>query len=135
MRSQRKRPHAPGGKTDSADRPGWGLALRPPAPTALHAETLTIGFDEYLVISFTSSPSTHGVDASGSRATRGRLTEAEREVARLVVAGLSNEAIARRRNVSLRTIANQVSSIYRKLAIRSRRELSALQGCGMTGDR
>ena len=65
----------------------------------------------------------------------GRLTEAEREVARLVVAGLSNEGIARRRNVSLRTIANQVSSIYRKLAVRSRRELSALQGHGATGDR
>ena len=125
----------PHGTSASADRPGWGLALRPPGPAALHAATFTIGFEEYLVFSFASSADTPAVDADGGRATRERLTEAEREVARLVVAGLSNEGIARRRNVSLRTIANQVSSIYRKLAVRSRRELSALQGHGATGDR
>ncbi len=125
----------PQGTSESADRPGWGLAVRPPAPAALHVETFTIGCEEYLVLSFASSANTPAFDANRSRTTRGRLTEAEREVARFVVAGLSNEGIARRRNVSLRTIANQVSSIYRKLAVRSRRELSALQGLGATGDR
>ncbi len=130
-----KRPQMPQGTSGSADRPGWGLALRPPAPAELHAETLTIGFEEYLVLSFPSSASAPALDANGGHTTRGGLTEAEREVAKLVVAGLSNEAIARRRNVSVRTIAKQVSSIYRKLAVRSRRELSALQGYGATGDR
>jgi DNA-binding NarL/FixJ family response regulator len=130
-----KRPRMPQGTSGSADRPGWGLALGPPAPAELHAETLRIGFEEYLVLSLPSSASAPAFDANGGHTTRGGLTEAEREVAKLVVAGLSNEAIARRRNVSVRTIAKQVSAIYRKLAVRSRRELSALQGYGATGDR
>jgi DNA-binding NarL/FixJ family response regulator len=103
-----------------------GLALGPPYSNALGAETFRVGFDEYVVFSFVSSARVE-VNANRDLATRGRLTKAEREVARLVVVGLSNEAIAQRRKVSLRTIANQVSSIYRKLAVRSRRELSALR--------
>jgi DNA-binding CsgD family transcriptional regulator len=53
-----------------------------------------------------------------------RLTQVEREVAELVLAGYSSATIAGQRGVSVRTIANQVASIYRKLAVRSRSELS-----------
>jgi DNA-binding NarL/FixJ family response regulator len=52
-----------------------------------------------------------------------KLSEAEREVARLVVEGLTNGAIAERRGTSLRTVANQLASIFRKLDVRSRAEL------------
>lgn len=54
------------------------------------------------------------------------LTPAEREVAALMLEGLSNRAIAKRRGASGRTVANQISSIFRKLGVTSRSELSAL---------
>ena len=54
------------------------------------------------------------------------LTPAEREVASLVLDGLSNAAIARRRSTAVRTIANQVGSLLRKLDLSSRCELAAL---------
>ena len=54
------------------------------------------------------------------------LTRAEREVASNVLSGLSNATIARRRSTSVRTVANQVSSILRKLGVHSRNELAVL---------
>lgn len=53
------------------------------------------------------------------------LTEAEREVTRLVYEGHSNPEIAARRGTATRTVANQLQSIYRKLNIVSREELIA----------
>jgi DNA-binding NarL/FixJ family response regulator len=59
------------------------------------------------------------------RATFGELlTEAETAIARDILGGLSNAAIARKRGTAVRTIANQVASIFRKLQVRSRLELS-----------
>lgn len=54
------------------------------------------------------------------------LTQSEARVARLVMEGLSNVEIARARGVATRTIVNQLSTIYPKLGLRSRRELKAL---------
>ncbi|MBL9016998.1 MAG: helix-turn-helix transcriptional regulator [Myxococcales bacterium] len=54
------------------------------------------------------------------------LTAAERQVALLVTRGLSNAAIARQRRCAVRTVANQLQAIYRKLGIGSRAELAAL---------
>jgi DNA-binding CsgD family transcriptional regulator len=54
-----------------------------------------------------------------------QLTLAEREIVRLLRAGLSNAAIARTRNRSERTIANQVASVLRKTQSRSRRAVGA----------
>jgi DNA-binding CsgD family transcriptional regulator len=51
------------------------------------------------------------------------LTRAEREVVEHVVAGRSNAQIAARRGTSVRTVANQLAAIFRKLAVGSRREL------------
>jgi DNA-binding NarL/FixJ family response regulator len=51
------------------------------------------------------------------------LTAAEHEVLALIVSGASNRAIAERRRVAARTIANQVASILRKARARSRFEL------------
>lgn len=53
------------------------------------------------------------------------LTAAERDVARLAAADLSNAEIAARRGVSARTVANQLASIFRKLKLGSRVELIA----------
>ena len=73
---------------------------------------------ERLVVA--SSP----IDAA--RAPLAALTKAERAVALLAVRGLTNAAIAKRRRCAVRTIANQLQSIYRKLGVGSRAELGAL---------
>lgn len=53
------------------------------------------------------------------------LSPAEREVAQDVLAGLANVEIASKRERSARTIANQLASIFRKLGVGSRFELTA----------
>jgi DNA-binding NarL/FixJ family response regulator len=55
-----------------------------------------------------------------------RLNGAEYQVLRLVFEGCSVEQIAARRAASVRTVANQVSSIFRKLNVTSRSELCQL---------
>jgi DNA-binding NarL/FixJ family response regulator len=54
------------------------------------------------------------------------LTESENAVVRMVVAGKSNKEIADEREVSTKTVANQLRAIYEKLRITSRFELVAL---------
>jgi DNA-binding NarL/FixJ family response regulator len=51
------------------------------------------------------------------------LTKAEKAVAALVLEGRSNQEIARIRGTSVRTIANQVAAIFRKLKVTARVEL------------
>ena len=51
------------------------------------------------------------------------LTPAERDVALHVVGGCSNAQIARLRCTSDRTVANQISSLFRKLDVQGRLEL------------
>lgn len=80
------------------------------------ANRLKVGPDEYLVLSF-------------SRADARRLSglsTTEQEVAYYLLEGRSNNEIAELRQTSARTVANQVASVYRKLRVRGRSELSAL---------
>src|SRR5262245_26191325 len=56
-------------------------------------------------------------------ATLGVLSAAENAVVELTLRGLTNAAIARERQSSPRTVANQLSSAYRKLGVGNRREL------------
>ena len=53
------------------------------------------------------------------------LSPAESEVARYLLEGRSNAEIASQRGSSARTVANQVSSLFRKLGVSSRLELVA----------
>ena len=53
------------------------------------------------------------------------LSETEREIVALLVAGSTNTDIAERRGARGHTVANQVQSIFRKLGVRSRGELVA----------
>lgn len=52
------------------------------------------------------------------------LTPAERDIVVHLLRGSTNQDIAKRRNSSPRTIANQVQSIFRKLGVQSRVELA-----------
>jgi len=52
------------------------------------------------------------------------LTEAERDIVALLVAGSTNADIAQRRGSSERTVASQLQSIFRKLRVRSRSDLA-----------
>lgn len=51
------------------------------------------------------------------------LTRAEKEVTGLLLEGLTNHEIARTRGTSVRTVANQVAAIFRKLKVTARAEL------------
>ena len=53
-------------------------------------------------------------------ALSGDLTSAEREVAGLVVRGLTNAEIAAQRGTSVPTVVNQLGAIYRKLGVSGR---------------
>ena len=85
-----------------------------PPPNGLTARIFDAGGDELVVFTWGDDPP-ESIPLS--------LTAAEREVLALVVSGASNRAIAERRNVAARTIANQVASILRKVRARSRFEL------------
>lgn len=63
------------------------------------------------------------VDARPRGAATEALSVVELEVTSYVVRGWSNERIARERQVSPRTIGNQLRAIYEKLGITNRREL------------
>ncbi len=58
------------------------------------------------------------------------LTAAERDVLARIASGASNAAIARARKASVRTVANQVASLLRKLGAASRYELIQRYGNG-----
>jgi DNA-binding CsgD family transcriptional regulator len=74
-----------------------------------------LGGVEYAVLSEETRPA---ADLSS-------LTSAEREVMGLVADGLSNVDIAKRRGTSVRTVANQLAAMFKKLGVGSRSELVA----------
>jgi DNA-binding NarL/FixJ family response regulator len=51
------------------------------------------------------------------------LTSAEKDIANDILAGLANDAIGRKRGSSVRTVVNQVASIFKKIGAHSRLEL------------
>lgn len=62
------------------------------------------------------------------RNIRSPLSDREQLVARLARTGAMNREVAELAGVSVRTVENQLQSIYRKLGIRSRKELAELFG-------
>jgi DNA-binding CsgD family transcriptional regulator len=85
-----------------------------PFPAALRASRVHLAGDEYVVLRL-PAPAWDLPDC---------LTLAERDVALAVLRGATNEEIAGRRSTSVRTVAHQVASIFKKLAVSSRAELA-----------
>ncbi|PRQ05904.1 Bacterial regulatory protein, luxR family [Enhygromyxa salina] len=63
------------------------------------------------------------------------LSESERAVVHALLAGRSNAEIAELRRTSVKTVANQLHAVYRKLGVGSRDELAALVTGPMAGGR
>ncbi len=62
------------------------------------------------------------------------LTEREQDVLELICSGLANEEIARRINVSIKTVRNHVSNVLNKLQVEDRAQAVALvRGSGERG--
>jgi DNA-binding NarL/FixJ family response regulator len=94
------------GRSDQlVDRPVQGV------PNALVVNQFEIDGDEYAVFQWSAN------DPSP------QLTPAERAVLTKVVEGASNAEIAQSRRSSVRTVANQVASLLRKLGAGSRFDL------------
>ena len=66
--------------------------------------------------------------SGGRAAPAGGLTPAERRVAELAAAGLSNKQIAARLSVSAATVDTHLRGVYAKLGIRSRTQLARRLG-------
>lgn len=90
------------------------------APVDLRVNVVEVAGVRYVVLSYALS------DPSVSA----RLTEAERDVLTLLLWGLSNAEIARQRRTAVRTVANQIASIFQKLGVSSRSELAAALAAG-----
>lgn len=89
-------------------------ADQPSAPDDLRLTTVKQGGATLRIISVSCE-----ADSS-----KDRLTQAEAAVAEALLSGQSQREIAHQRGTSVRTVANQVQSIYRKYGVRSREELA-----------
>jgi DNA-binding CsgD family transcriptional regulator len=72
-----------------------------------------------------------GNGARTARSALGRLTESERRIVGLVVAGRTNHEVAQRLFLSPKTVEWSLTKVYRKLRVRSRTELVAKLGSGV----
>lgn len=85
-------------------------------PVDVDAATFTIEGEVFSVIAV---PGVAGVRFA-------ELSDAENEVCRMMLAGLSNAEISKARRTSINTVENQATSIFRKLQVSSRYELAVL---------
>jgi DNA-binding NarL/FixJ family response regulator len=81
-------------------------------PLGLRASRALIGGEDVAVFTFPLPPP----------ALHHSLSAVERIVALALLEGMSNSEIASARKTSVRTVANQVASLFRKLKVRSRSE-------------
>lgn len=103
-------------KVGARTRPALAARLfGPPAAPTTEAAPLRVAGEELHVVAWPQPPASPALAA---------LSASEREVALAVARGLSNEAIAAARGASVRTVVNQLASVYRKLGVGSRVELT-----------
>jgi DNA-binding NarL/FixJ family response regulator len=88
---------------------------RLPPPRDLRAWELVVGRDVYVLFEWGAAQAVEPAN----------LTKAEGAVLRQLLQGQSNAQIARLRGTALRTVTNQISSLFRKLGVHSRTELIA----------
>jgi DNA-binding CsgD family transcriptional regulator len=100
---------------------------RIPAPSGLQARRLRLDLGEVLVLRYPVTAPREFKDEV--------LTRAELAIVELALGGASNRQIAELRGTSTRTVANQLSTVFKKLRITSRPELFLrCAGSSMTGE-
>ncbi|MFO0612543.1 MAG: LuxR C-terminal-related transcriptional regulator [Polyangiaceae bacterium] len=100
-----------------------GTRTRPAAPApqpttpprGLDSFSLEVGGERLVVLTWDERETNTGAT----------LTCAEADVLRLLLDGLANDEIARRRGTTPRTVAKQTEAVFRKLQVDSRRALYA----------
>jgi DNA-binding NarL/FixJ family response regulator len=73
-----------------------------------------------------------GPSAAGTNVELNRLSETERRIATLVAVGRTNEEVGERLFLSPKTVEWSLTKIYRKVGVRSRTELAAKLGFGVS---
>jgi len=109
-----------GGRPPAAAR----VRLRSGRWLLLHAGTLGGGDDPEPRTAVTLAPA-GPVETTPLRLELHGLTGREREVARLLVRGLSTDHIAQRLHITRHTVRDHVKAVYAKLGVRGRPELTA----------
>jgi len=89
--------------------------LSPPAN--LKAYRFDVGDDEWVIFAVPAKGDATAVSID--------LPEAQRAVLTLLLAGASNDEIAKKRKTSVRTVANQVATLLKRFGVSSRYELVA----------
>jgi DNA-binding CsgD family transcriptional regulator len=92
--------------------------------SGMRAFRFRLGFEEFALLSYELR------NEGSLPAFEDALSPSEQIVANLALEGYSNLQIARVRATSVRTVANQIGSIFQKLGVKSRRELCALSLLG-----
>jgi DNA-binding NarL/FixJ family response regulator len=105
-----------GAKRERRGADGAGKSPALSAPRGLVVDRFELGDDRYALLEWPAR----------ARSVPAHLSPSERDVLALVLAGLSNRQIAEQRHRSLRTVAHQVDSIFRRLGVGSRLELFAM---------
>jgi DNA-binding NarL/FixJ family response regulator len=80
--------------------------------------------DREPVADLVQSLQAYGVETPAARRERVSLTARERQIVSVLVAGCANKEIARRFNISERTVKHHVTNILHKLGLTSRLELA-----------
>lgn len=118
MAGSRRR--SPGGGVAREALPASSEAVESSGPPSVRITRVRLGDTELAIVS-APLPGAAGLS---------QLTPAERDVFQRLLSGESREQIAMARCTSLRTIANQVASVFRKLGVCSRSELMLLYAGG-----
>ena len=110
----------------SGSDPGRGASVRLTSGgwLTIHAAPLQTADGDGPTVALTLAPATAS-ELEPLRLTLHGLTPREREVARLLTRGASNDEIARTLLISRLTVKDHVKAIYAKLGVASRAELSA----------
>ncbi|HEX7757981.1 MAG TPA: alpha/beta fold hydrolase [Caulobacteraceae bacterium] len=124
---------------DTCIQPAWGRAYAAEIPNAQYVEipgknhmplARDPGFEPFMshLMDFVGAAPARGADL-------GRLSSREREMLDGVCQGLSNEAIALRNDISVKTVRNHLTRVFDKLGVMSRTQAAlTAQGAHLAAD-
>ena len=82
---------------------------------------------KHMIVSMSARPAQGGEALNGEASKVRSLTSRQREVLALLVAGRRDREMAEALEISVQTVRTHVKHVYRKLGVRSRKELWGLE--------